>query len=241
MKRSLFFAAAAAAAALLLTAQGKAQSGEKNFIDQPYIEVTGRAEKEVTPDEIYLKIIINENDSKGRQPLEQLEQRMVAALLELGVDVPKELTVKDLSSSFKLYWYKRSDIFAAKEYQLLVRSAAMAGKALQALEALGISNISISRVDHSEIEKLRREVKVSAMKDAQSKASDLLQAIGQQAGRALWVQEVDRTPYRSTFAPQLRAKAMNSAGSEDAAALPEAEFEKIKLEYAVMARFAIAP
>ena len=237
MKRALFFAAAPA----LLAASARAQSGEKNFIDQPYIEVAGRAEKEVTPDEIYLKIVINENDNKARQPLEQLEKSMIAALSELGVNVPKELTVKDLSSSFKLYWYRRSDIFAAKEYQLLVRSAGMAGKVLQALEALGISNISISRVDHSEIEKLRREVKVSAMKDAKSKASDLLEAIGQRAGRALWVQEVDRMPYRASFAPPMRAKAMGVANSEDAAALPEAEFEKIKLEYTVTARFAIEP
>ncbi|MBK7869291.1 MAG: hypothetical protein IPJ74_00735 [Saprospiraceae bacterium] len=28
-----------------------AQSGVKNFIDQPYIEVTGKAEMEIVPDE----------------------------------------------------------------------------------------------------------------------------------------------------------------------------------------------
>lgn len=235
MKKILFLAAA-----VLLAASAKAQSGEKNFIDQPYIEVAGRAEKEVTPDEIYLKIVINENDNKAKQPLEQLEKGMIAALSQLGVDIAKELTVKDMSSSFRLYWYKKSDIFAAKEYQLLVRSAAMAGKTLQTLEALGISNISISKVDHSEIETLRREVKVSAMRDAQSKASDLLQAIGQRAGRALWVQEVDRVPYRAHYA---EARMMKASGlsSGEAESLPEAEFEKIKLEYTVMARFAIEP
>ncbi|MDR3365821.1 MAG: SIMPL domain-containing protein [Prevotellaceae bacterium] len=236
MKKALFFAAA-----LLLAASAKAQSGEKNFIDQPYIEVVGRAEKEVTPDEIYLKIIINENDNKAKKPLERLEKDMIAALSQLGVDVAKELAVKDLWSAFKLYWYKRSDIFAAKEYQLLVHSAAVAGKVLQELEKLGVSNISISRVDHSEIEKFRREVKVSAMKDAQSKAADLLQAIGQRAGRALWVQEVDRTPYRAAFASPARTMKASSLANDEAAALPEAEFEKIKLEYTVMARFAIEP
>jgi uncharacterized protein YggE len=235
MKKVLFFAAAT-----LLVASAKAQSGEKNFIDQPYIEVTGRAEKEVTPDEIYLNIIINENDNKAKRPLEQLEKDMIAALSQLGVEVTKELTIKDMSSSFKLYWYKKSDIFAAKEYQLLVHSAAMAGKALQELETLGISNISISRVDHSKIEEFRREVKISAMKDAKSKASDLLQAIGHKVGHALWVQEVDRMPYRAGFAaPRVMKK--SSISNEDSESLPEAEFEKIKLEYTVMARFAIIP
>ncbi|MDR2813671.1 MAG: SIMPL domain-containing protein [Prevotellaceae bacterium] len=233
MKRALFFASA-----LLLAAPTQAQQGEKNFIDQPYIEVTGRAEKEVTPDKIYLKIIINENDNKAKQPLEQLEKEMIAALSRLGVKIPGELAVKDLSSTFRLYWYKKSDIFAAKEYELLVHSAAAGGQALETLESLGISNISVVRVEHSEIERLRREVKVSAMKDAQSKASELLQAIGQEVGRALWVQEIDRTPYRATYAPQVRAKSANFSADE-LGSLPEAEFEKIKLEYTVMARFAI--
>ena len=33
-----------------------AQSGEKNFIDQNYIEVSGTAEMEIVPDQIYLKL-----------------------------------------------------------------------------------------------------------------------------------------------------------------------------------------
>jgi uncharacterized protein YggE len=233
MKKTLFLAAV-----VLLATSVKAQSGEKNFIDQPYIEVTGRAEKEVIPNEIYLKIVINENDNKAKQPLEQLESKMIAALSKLGVDVSKDLTVKDLSSSFRQYWYKSSDIFAVKEYQLLVHNATMAGKALQELESLGISNISISKVDHSEIEKFRREVKISAMKDAKSKAADLLQAIDQKVGRALWVQEVDRMPYRAAF-PLMRTQAKMSLNAEVAQQQPEIEFEKIKLEYTVTARFAI--
>jgi uncharacterized protein YggE len=226
------------AAAALLAAAVKAQSGEKNFIDQPYIEVTGRAEKEVVPDEIYLKIVINENDNKAKQPLELLETNMISALSKLGVDVAKDLTVNDLSSSFRQYWYKRSDIFAAKEYQLLVHTAAMAGKALQALEALSISNTAISKVDHSGIEKLRREVKINAMKDAKSKAEDLLRAIGQKTGRTLWVQEVDRIPYRAATLPPARAMKVSGANGE-AVQQPELEFEKIRLECTIMARFAI--
>ncbi|MDR1023526.1 MAG: SIMPL domain-containing protein [Prevotellaceae bacterium] len=237
MKKALFLAAVAMA---MFATAAKAQSGEKNFIDQPYIEVTGRAEKEVIPDEIYLKIVINENDNKAKQPLEQLESKMIAALSKLGINVSKDLAVKDLSSSFRQYWYKSSDIFASKEYQLLVSSAAMAGKALQELELLGISNISIAKVDHSEIEKLRREVKISAMKDAKSKAADLLQAIDHKVGRALWVQEVDRMPYRASF-PVARAKMLSANAEAAVAQQPEVEFEKIKLEYTVTARFAIEP
>ena len=38
------------------------QTGDKNFIDQNYIEVTGNSEMEISPDLIYIKILINEKD-----------------------------------------------------------------------------------------------------------------------------------------------------------------------------------
>ena len=50
------------------------QTMAKNFIDQPYIEVTGKAELEVVPDEIYLTIVIDEKDNKAKQSLEELEK-----------------------------------------------------------------------------------------------------------------------------------------------------------------------
>jgi uncharacterized protein YggE len=51
-----------------------AQEG-KNFIDQPYIEVTGKADMEVVPDEIYLTIRISELDTRAKQPLRIWKKR----------------------------------------------------------------------------------------------------------------------------------------------------------------------
>ena len=50
-------------------ALGMAQSKENDFLEQPYIEVTGTAMMEVVPDEIYVKIILREkrgHDAQGR-------------------------------------------------------------------------------------------------------------------------------------------------------------------------------
>lgn len=94
-----------AAAALLLSAPLFAQ--EKNFIDQPYLEVNGRAEMEVAPDEIYVRITINEQDSKGKVTVLQQEKDMVRRLKDLGIDVEKKLVVQDMSSDL----FKRKDSF----------------------------------------------------------------------------------------------------------------------------------
>ena len=49
-----------------------------------YIQVNGRAEKEIAPDEFYLQIIINERDSKGKISVESQQRDMIAVNLPYG-------------------------------------------------------------------------------------------------------------------------------------------------------------
>jgi uncharacterized protein YggE len=214
-----------------------ASSQNKNWIDLPYVEVTGKAELEVVPNEIYVSITISEQDNKAKKSVEQLEREMKTALQAIGVNVEKDLRVKDIDSDFKKYWYKSNQIYTSKNYQLLVHNATELGKSFQTIEALGISNISIERVSHSDIQKYRREVKVNAAKDAKQKASDLLQAVGQSVGGCLHLQEIEQPSIR----PLMRANTLSKSVSfaADAMPEPELEFEKIKIEYAVLAKFAI--
>jgi len=218
----------------------QAQSGEKNFIDKPYIEVTGKAEMEIVPDQIYMNITINEKDNKGKVVLAQAEKDMISKLKELGIDTKKDLSVKDMSSNFKNYWIKSSEIMTSKEYQLMVSNAQTAGRVMQGLEKIGISNVSIDRVNHSQIEQFRRDVKVKAVKNAKEKAVDMAQAIGQAAGKALYIQEIEYNNYSFVKGRALGLKVQTASlleSNEDAA--PDIEFEKIKLEYSVSAKFEI--
>ncbi|MGL4364132.1 MAG: SIMPL domain-containing protein [Bacteroidales bacterium] len=210
----------------------------KNFIDQPFIEVAGSAKKEIAPDKIFLTITINDKENKAKKSVEALEKEMFTTLKNLNIDVSKNLVVLDLSSNFKASWYKGKDIVSTKQYELLIKSATEAGNAIVALEEIGISNIQLDRIDHSQIEKIKREVKIAAILDAKSKASDLLTAIGQKSGRALWILEIDRpsTMYRTHEPMMARANTMNNLTD---AVNPEIEFQKIKIEYSIMAKFAI--
>ncbi|MDP4206633.1 MAG: SIMPL domain-containing protein, partial [Bacteroidota bacterium] len=140
--------------------------GQKNFIDTNYIEVTGKAEIEITPDLIYLKVLLNEKDNKNKISVSDLEEKMVEKLKEIGIDVSKSLQIKDLSSNFKFYFLTKNEIFLSKEYQILVNNGETAGKVLIGLEKIGISNVSIDKVDYSKMEDIRKEVKINAIKAA---------------------------------------------------------------------------
>lgn len=210
--------------------------GTKNFIDQNYIEVTGSAEKKITPNEIYIRIIIDEKDNKGKISVEQQERAMMKALRASGIDVEKNLKMLDQGSNFKNYILKKNTILTTKEYQLLVSTGKMAGEVFIHLEDIGISNISIDHVDHSDMEQFKRDVKIDAIKAAKEKASDLASAIGQKAGKALYIRENENyyPRYGATGMKMMANVAREDSAMETAADL---EFEKITIEYTVQAYF----
>jgi len=201
-----------------------------------YIEVTGKAVRKVTPDRIYLSININEKDFKNRT-LESLEKDMMRALRKVGIDIEKDLKVSDMSSNFRKYWYGRQDVRTARDYQLLTRDAATAGKAVMALEDIGVSRVNLEKTEYSGIEKLKLEVKVEAVKAAREKALLMTGAIGQTLGPAFYIndQESYRTP---VYSNRLLAKsALMSADGAVEESLPELEFEEMDVESTVVVRF----
>ncbi len=214
-----------------------AQVGTKNFIDQPYVEVTGRAEMELVPDLIYLKVIIDEKDNKAKESMEALERKMLNALEKIGLDLKKDVAVIDLASNFQDHWIKKTGIRTSKEYEVLAHTGKTVGQIFMSLEQLGISNISVARLDHSKIEEYRRQVKINAVKAAKEKANDLMEAIGQGAGKAIYVQEINRGYYPSRMEANTMMRVQSSA--MDKSYEVDMEFQKLKLEYEIQARFAI--
>jgi len=175
---------------LLISSASFSQSGQKNFIDQPFIEVTGQHETEITPNEIYLKIVLNENDKKGRVNIETQENQMLATLKALQIDLDKNLSVLDFNGYYKRKFLGDNGMSKKKTYQLIVNNGKMLGAVYAELDLIDISNISIKKVSHSDIEKLKREHKIKALKIAKQKAEDYASAIDQKTGAAIYIQEV---------------------------------------------------
>lgn len=201
-----------------------------------YIQVNGRAEKEITPDEFYLSIVINERDSKGKISVESQQRDMIAALKRLGVNVEKQLKVANLSSEF----FKKKTSVATAKYQLKLSSAPEVSKVWQALDNLGISNVSIQRVSHTQIEQLKQQVRIEAMQNAKQSAQTLAQAVGQTIGKCFYIYDSnnDVVPYyyNNSFMVRGMAKAdMAEAASEE----EPLDFKTIKLQYSVQAKFVL--
>ena len=185
-----------------------------------------------------MQIIINERDSKGKISVESQQRDMIAARKRAGGDVEKQLKMANLSSEF----FKKNTSVATAKYQLQLGSSAMVAKVWQALDGLGISNVSILKVSHSKIEQYKAEVRVEAMQNARQSAATLAEAIGQKIGKCFYIYDSnnDVVPY---YGNVFMARSMKAAVANDAAeAAGEAaglDFKTIKLKYSIQAKFVL--
>ena len=207
------------------------QAQSKNYLDQPIVEVNGRYDSLLTPNEIYIKIIISEKDNKGKVSVEELERNMIDALKKLSINTEKDLVVSDMSNNFKSYLLKKTDILTSKEYQLKVGDAKTVSRVFVSLEALGISNTSIDRVDHSDLEKIKNEIRSKAVENAKQKAWALVKPLNQTIGIAIHIVDYDNgyTPQPRNSGILMKAAPLADAEMEPA----NIDFEKIKISSSV--------
>ena len=202
-----------------------------------YIQVNGRAEKEITPDQFYLSIVLDESDTKGKVAIAKQRHDMIQALKDIGVDVEKQLKVVDFSSAY----FKKTASLSTAKYQLELNSSEMVAKTYAALGKLGISNIDIDRVSHSKIKDFKMEVRAEAMRNAKATATALAEAVGQKVGKCFYIYDSNSDVMPRYFNNGLVMRAMAAkADSFEASAEEESlDFKTIKLSYDVSAKFVL--
>ena len=224
-----------AAGLLMLSTAASAQQTEAY---PSYIIVTGNAEREVTPDEIYVGITIDESDSRsGKVTVAEQERKMVAELKKLGIDVDKDLQVGDMSGDLKSYVLRRDRVQTQKNYVLKVSDAATLGKVFQALAAIDISRMNLIKATRSDLEQIKLELRAE---NARRSADTLAEAIGQKAGKAFMIIDNNYygsgTVYFNDAMPVARSAKMEAAATDTGASL---EFQDMKINCSVNVRFVL--
>jgi len=153
------------------------------------IEVSGSAERYVTPDTFTFKITLFERiENKQKITIEQQENALRAELTSLGVDVGKDLSVYDISSTY-FRQKKVRDVLGTKDYRLIIRDLNKIAQLQELADRLNIAKLDLIDSENSEMTRHRREVKIEAIKAAKAKAEYLLTAIGERLGKAVSIKE----------------------------------------------------
>jgi uncharacterized protein YggE len=207
---------------------------------RPYIDVTGVAEKEVVPDEIYIRILIRERqNNKEKITIAQQEEKLRTALTSIGVDLAN-LYLSDANADFIKIKRKPTEVVTQQEYTLKVATATQVGLVFQQLDRLEIIDAGIARVSHSQLDSLKKEIKIAAIKAAKKKADYLLAALGEQTGKPLHIFEIEIGFMPMVSAVMQSPKMEKIANvSDEASGVEELQFNKIKLEARIGVKFAI--
>ena len=211
------------------------------------ISVTGVAEMEIVPDEIYVNVDLKEYDKKGsgKVNLEKIKADFLKSARSIGL--PDSLVTIAAYDGFNGYPYwlrkkKKDELYASITYQVKFNNSKQMDALVEKLDDMATQNFYITRTAHSKIETYRKNLKMQAVKAAKDKAAYLTEAIDEKAGEAVTISEP-----QEYYQPYMNARAANykmvnqsmetaaDAGNADTAM----DFKKMKLRYDVTVTFAL--
>ena len=200
----------------------------------PNVSVQATAKREVVPDELTLSIRINEKDYKSKVKLEEKQKEMIAVLKRLGVNYEDDLSIYQTGSRVNYKLFSRTmKPRSQANYHLILHDAATMQRVIRELEAKEISNIQLIETRFTQVDKLKNELNLEAVKKAQNEARVLAQGVNQEIGKALSISSWMSNPSGRPRMYMMQAK--NAVfESEESAVQPEEEVPAVsKLTYTV--------
>ena len=225
-------------------------NAQNQLILNPYpktISVTGSAEMEVIPDEIYVQVDLKEYKKRGgdKMELETIKSNFLSSCKAIGI--PDSLvSISSYEGNNYNYWILRRrkdpNMFATISYQVKFRDSKKLDELVDKLDDDATANFQIVKVSHSRIAEFRKQLKMQAIKQAKQKATYLTEAIDEKLGEAVSINEpaedngYNFTVNKTSNFMLKEDKIGDYAGANGDAAI---NFKKIKLKYDVSVVFAL--
>ena len=209
-------------------------------IELPFIEVTGTAEKELIPDEIFISISIRERtEGKNKITADEQLDKLTKALKGISPSLLDHFFLSDADADYVHIRWRKKDVISSLNYLLKVSDASMVEKVFKKLDELKIQDAYISKTSHSKIIELKKEVRILAIKAAKDKADYLLEAIGEETGKPVKVNEVTNNimPYYNNQVLSNRSYKTESFDIEKKERT--IQFQKIKIKASIYVKFRI--
>ena len=207
------------------------------------IDVNGKGEMEIVPDEITFIVGIEEywkeefekrkdvKDYKTKVPLAEIEDDFIKNLRKAGIE-KENVKVKNMGN------YQRDrgkEFLYSKQFEVKVSDLSKINQLAQLMDAKGIKYMRIGELNHSKMDEFKKQVKIDALKNAREKAQYLVESIGSELGEVVTISEMSDNYFR----PMRAESMMMKAGSADMDTESIDEVQNIKLEYQVRAVFRI--
>jgi uncharacterized protein len=213
------------------------QSNEGSILtNSRYIDVTGSAEREIDPNQITVSIALKEyEENKSKVSIEELDKDFQSAVSKSRIEKDR-ISIEKLSINAITQKKRDREAFAEKVYLIKFSDSEDLMAFMKNLSGIIIERFNIVELSHTDIVKYRLELKIQALKAAENKAEQLLNAVGAKKGKALIIRELD--PIQNPWMQQdLYSNTMMSVATVE----EESGFsiKKINLRYEIQALFEI--
>lgn len=213
------------------------------------ITVTGSAEMEIIPDEIYVNVVLREYQKRGenKKELETLKTDFINACKLSGI-ADSAVSIVSYTGYNSYFWLKKKkktpDLFASITYQVKFSASKQIDDLVDKLDDEATQSFDIVNTSHSKMTEFRKQLKIEAVKAAKNKAVYLTEAINEKLGSAITVKEPDETGVNritnySNAVSQTRLTNSNYSVSNGNGGNVDIDFKKIKLRYEVNVIFAL--
>lgn len=211
------------------------------------IAVSGSAELEIVPDEIYVNINLMEYQKKGesKKDLEVIKTQFLEACKAAGI-ADSMISIVAVSGTNDYFWYRRRhrnvDLFTGITYQIKFKTSAQMDNLVERLDDEATRAFLIVGATHSRMTEYRKQLKIQAVKAAKEKGIYLTDAVGEKLGAAITITEPEENQFanaRSSNGVMGEFSNDNYKMKEGGDKAIEVSFRKIKLRYEVNVTFAL--
>jgi uncharacterized protein YggE len=238
----------------LFTTTVNAQQVQPIFTNNPFpktITVSGSAEMDIIPDEIYVNVELKEYQKKGenKKDLETIKTQFLDASKSVGI-ADSLISIVSYTGDNPYFWKKRKkdpDLFTSITYQLKFKTSELMDKLVEKLDDDATQSFLIISTNHSKITEYRKQLKIAAVKAAKEKGIYLTEAVSERLGEAITIKEPNEF-YPLTFGENVSLSnslisngyiGRNSMKLEDKDNLQVVDFKKMKLRFEVEVVFAL--
>ena len=219
------------------------------------ISVTGSASMEVIPDEIYVQVDLREYKKKGEDKVEldKIKSDFLANCKTAGI-AENDISVASYDGyNMANIWRRRKkdpELLSSISYQIKFNTTKMMDDLVNSLDDQATNNFRITRTSHSKIVEYRRQLKVQAVKAAREKAVYLTEAVNEQLGQAIEINEPDESTSSDVLSNAYRNN-YKSLGENSLVRLDQSkngyygvtdegvDYRKIKLRFEVKVLYAL--
>lgn len=209
------------------------------------ISVTGSAQTNLIPDEIYVLVTLKEYDKKGagKLTLDQIKSNFLDNCKSIGLP-DSSVTIASYEGYNNYPWWKKrkmKELYSSISYQVKFTTSRKMDELIDKLDDEATQNFVISKLSHSKITEYRKQLKVQAIKAAKDKAAYMAEAIGENLGAAVTIVEPEEVDAPGVYRAAQSNIYASLARDKDGVADGEkgVDFKNILLRFEVKAVFAL--